>query len=103
MKLLLTSGATRESIDEVRFITNFSSGNSGAFLSDYMTDQKHDVTVLLGQGAEKPRYAKNIISFTSFSDLDTKMKRLLAANKFDGVIHLAAVSDYSVSSIETGG
>jgi phosphopantothenoylcysteine synthetase/decarboxylase len=102
MKLVLTSGATREAIDEVRFITNFSTGQTGAFLADFLSDQGHDVSVLLGQGAQRPRYARNITEFLSFQDLDSKLRKSLSTAKVDGIIHLAAISDYTIDSVQMG-
>jgi len=41
--------------------------------------------------------------FAHFSDLNQKMKTLLSEEKFTHVIHLAAVSDYSIQDIERQG
>ncbi|MEQ1877404.1 MAG: phosphopantothenoylcysteine decarboxylase [Bdellovibrionia bacterium] len=101
MKILISSGATREPIDEVRFITNFSSGNTGAFLADFLSEQGHQVTFLAGEGSQRPRTAREVIPYSSFADLDRSFRELLGKRPFEGIIHLAAVSDYSVNSVET--
>ena len=46
MKILLTSGATVEYIDGVRFITNFSTGGTGSILADEFARAGHKVTAL---------------------------------------------------------
>lgn len=102
MKLLISMGATREPIDEVRFITNFSTGSTGSFLADFFTEQGHQVKVLTGEGSQRPRTVRDVIEYSSFADLDSKFRTELSKHAYDSVIHLAAVSDYSVSAIEVG-
>ena len=48
MQILITAGPTREPIDDVRFISNRSSGRMGLALAEAATDAGHDVTLLLG-------------------------------------------------------
>jgi phosphopantothenoylcysteine synthetase/decarboxylase len=100
VKLLFTSGATREPIDEVRFITNVSTGLTGSFLADFLDERGHEVVFLAGEGSKIPRRPVRFDLYFSFLDLDSKLRELLAKEKFDGIIHLAAVSDYSVEKVE---
>jgi phosphopantothenoylcysteine decarboxylase/phosphopantothenate--cysteine ligase len=44
-----------------------------------------------------------MISYFSFGELDDKLKLFLGKNKYDAVIHLAAVGDYSVDTLEADG
>ena len=103
IRLLLSFGATREPIDGVRFITNFSTGATGAELADYFQSKGHEVTVLIGEGAKPPGLPSELIEYSSFQDLDFKFKELLRARTYDAVIHLAAVSDYSVAEVIANG
>jgi phosphopantothenoylcysteine decarboxylase/phosphopantothenate--cysteine ligase len=41
--------------------------------------------------------------FSSFADLEAGLRRLLAAEHFDAVVHAAAVSDYSVAGLVVNG
>jgi len=100
MRVLITFGATRESIDPVRYITNFSSGKTGAQLADYLSEN-HQVDCLHGIGAELPKKKIYKQSFESFNDLDQKIHQELRQNHYDAIIHLAAVSDYSVDQVFT--
>ncbi len=98
LKILVTAGGTSEPIDPVRTVTNISSGQTGLNIVQYLAD-KFDVT-LLGANSMKDKMMNlkpsfKYIGFSSFKDLETKMKDLLAKQDFDVVIHLAAVSDYS--------
>ena len=98
MKILITLGATAELIDGVRHITNFSTGKTGCAIADGLARRGHDVLALCGQYAQKPLLAKAKF-FTDFDDLNLQMRRQLNTGKFDMVIHLAAVSDFSVANV----
>lgn len=102
MKVLITSGGTEEPIDGVRYITNFSTGKTGAVLADRLTELGADITLLHSKRATLPQRDVRKLGFTSFHSLDKKLKELLESEPFDTVIHLAAVSDYSVDFMETG-
>ncbi|MBI5239305.1 MAG: DNA/pantothenate metabolism flavoprotein [Elusimicrobia bacterium] len=99
MKVLITSGATREPIDSVRFLTNFSTGATGAVLADHFRRRGHRVVYLHGRGAQKPEGPVECIAFEDFKDLDRRLRELLRGRRFDLVLHLAAVSDYSVAAV----
>ncbi|MGE3973369.1 MAG: phosphopantothenoylcysteine decarboxylase [Bdellovibrionales bacterium] len=101
MKILITSGATREPIDQVRFITNMSTGKTGASLAEKLARQGHKVTYLHGQGAHIPDGAAETVEYSTFSDLDQKLQSLLSKTTFDLVLHAAAVSDFSVASVRS--
>ncbi len=102
MKVLMTFGGTREPIDGVRFLTNFSTGQTGSFIADDLHSRGMDVTCLYAQGALTPISTEIKKSqFESTADLNQKLKRILSEESFDAVIHLAAVSDFRVSEIQT--
>lgn len=103
MKILLTSGPTREPIDGVRFITNFSTGRTGKALAEFFSKRGDEVTCLCGSGSALPKHSKELHVFESFHDLDRLLKRVLRKKTFDAIIHLAAVGDYSVAGVRTGG
>lgn len=104
MKVLLTFGGTREYIDAARFITNMSTGRTGRILAERFAALGCETVCVCAQGAERPAGAKVRLSeFNTFKDLDLELRRLLKAEAFDAVVHLAAVSDYSPASIEAGG
>lgn len=103
MKILMTSGGTREPIDGVRFLTNFSSGQTGAFLTDFFRAKDHHVTLLHGKGSQLPQSSGDETEFLGYQELDTLLTQKLSNERYDVVIHLAAVSDYSVESVEANG
>lgn len=102
-RILITSGATREPIDGVRFITNMSTGVTGALMADRFSAMGFSVTYLHGEGAKMPSDPGiQCIGFKAFGDLDRKLKGLLEQEDFTAVVQAAAVSDYSVSAIDNG-
>ena len=101
-RVLVTAGGTQEAIDTVRAITNTSTGRTGIQLAEYLESLGLDVTLVKSQTSRASSVAK-VKTFSSFLDLQDVLKQTLAADEFDFVIHAAAVSDYSVDSIEVDG
>lgn len=101
-KVLITAGGTREPIDSVRFIGNTSTGNTAAAIADEMIRSGYDVTFLKAESAKSPGAKCNIIRFSSFKDLKSRLSKTLAKENFEFVIHAAAVSDYSVERVISG-
>jgi phosphopantothenoylcysteine decarboxylase/phosphopantothenate--cysteine ligase len=100
--VLITGGATREPIDGIRFLSNVSTGQTAATLADQLSRKGWDVTYLHGVGAALPKSTKKLKEFGSFADLDSQLHATLSAQAFSGVIHCAAVSDYSVINAQPG-
>lgn len=93
MKVLVTSGATREPIDSVRFISNISSGRTGAAICEALAARGYEVTQ--ARGVDSARAAGvHLEEFTDNASLDALMQRLLHGGRYHAVIHAAAVSDY---------
>ncbi|MEO0475447.1 MAG: phosphopantothenoylcysteine decarboxylase [Planctomycetota bacterium] len=94
MRILITAGPTREPIDDVRFISNRSSGQMGFALAEAASSAGHDVTLLLGPVLMPPSIAEqvDVIRFNTTADLQA----LLAEHfpKCDVLIKAAAVADY---------
>jgi phosphopantothenoylcysteine synthetase/decarboxylase len=103
MRILITSGPTSEPIDGVRYITNFSSGKTGNELAKFFKENNHEVWLVQGWGSNLPPSGKYNYEFKTFEELDNKLKELLNVYEFDVVIHLAAVSDYSVDKLIVNG
>lgn len=100
-KVLVTSGGTQEPIDQVRVLSNKSTGTTGARIADTLTELGFDVTYVHAENAVKPRNACHMESFVSFQDLEKSLRLLLETGNYSAVVHAAAVSDYSIASIET--
>jgi phosphopantothenoylcysteine decarboxylase / phosphopantothenate---cysteine ligase len=103
LKILITAGGTKENIDGIRYLSNLSTGKTGAAIAGYFSLHNHDVTLLHAVDSAVPQHNCEIITYFSFSELDDKLKLFLGKYKYDAVIHLAAVGDYSVDTLETNG
>ena len=91
--VLVTAGGTRESIDEVRFIGNASSGRMGIELAKAARDLGGQVT-LVGANLEiPPPHGVTFVPVASASDLELAMNQAC-----DLLIMAAAVSDFTVES-----
>lgn len=102
-RILITSGGTQEPIDQVRVLSNMSTGSTGASLAEALVGFGFDVTYLHARNAVQPKADCEKSSFFSFKDLDQELQKLLATGQYAAVIHAAAVSDFAIKSIEAGG
>ena len=102
MKLLITAGATREPLDAVRFISNVSTGYTGAALADALSTAGHAVMLLHGEGAVKGKVDCQHGTFSSAADLFRQLQALLAGGEYEAVIMAAAVSDYRPAQLIKG-
>lgn len=98
-KILVTAGATREPVDGIRFISNVSTGRTGAALAERLSALGWEVTLLRGTGAVEAHESTRTLTFSSFSSLDSALQSELATNNYAAVVHAAAVSDYSVAAV----
>ena len=100
MHCIVTAGPTFETMDNVRRLTNFSTGRLGTELANFLTERGHQVTLLIGEQATYggERKAQRVEQFTTTANLLEKFK-LLAAQEVGAVFHAAAVSDFTFGKI----
>ena len=98
MKILITAGGTTEKIDQVRAITNHSTGRLGQALADYLAANP-DTTIdyVTTKQALKPKRHSNITIYTIESALDLflQLEELTKKEHYDAIIHSMAVSDFT--------
>lgn len=94
MKLLITAGPTREPIDDVRFISNRSSGRVGIALADAATEAGHEVTLLLGPVMMLTTIADryDVHRFETCAELGALLSEHF--REHDALVMAAAVADY---------
>src|SRR5207247_6219699 len=75
MKCIVTAGPTYEPLDQVRRLTNFSTGRLGSELATFLTLRGHEVTLLIGQQAtwHGERKAAVVEMFTTTQSLREKL------------------------------
>ncbi len=96
----MTAGPTFEPLDQVRRLTNFSTGRLGSELVNYLTAQGHEVILLIGQQASfrGERHAERVETFTTSANLRSLLQALSGC-AIEAVFHAAAVSDFSFGRI----
>jgi phosphopantothenoylcysteine synthetase/decarboxylase len=95
-KVVVTSGATREPIDSVRFISNLSSGRTGAAICEALVARGFHVTQVAGPESVQAAGVARRENFTDHASLDTALRRLARDTDCVAVVHAAAVGDFSV-------
>lgn len=106
MKIIITAGGTSERIDDVRSITNTSTGRLGLVIGQHLlTEYGDDIQQLYyvhGLRAQAPE-GDNVtaIPVAGARDLERELQNLLTTEKIDAVIHAMAVSDYMVKEVTT--
>lgn len=92
-RILVTAGATRESIDPVRFISNHSSGKMGFAIARAAMLRGADVTVVAAHTDVEPPLFTDVVRVQSAEDMFLAVKERLGGT--DIVIKAAAVADYT--------
>ncbi len=100
MNCLVTAGPTYEPLDQVRRLTNFSTGRLGTELANHLVQQGHQVMLLLGEQATwaGERLAQRTETFSTTADLAEHLNRL-SREPMAAVFHAAAVSDFAFGKV----
>ena len=97
MRVLITAGPSSEPIDEVRVITNRSTGELGTLLAESLTRAGHGVEMLLGQGATFRWNGARF--FGTNQELEQLLTGVQKPDAIDIVFHAAALTDFRVKQI----
>lgn len=102
MNVIVTCGPSFEPIDEVRRITNFSTGELGVVLAEELARAGHRVFCLKGSAATHPNPIKRCFTlrFDTNDDLLNLLRKLGASESIGAVFHAAALCDYRVKQIQ---
>jgi phosphopantothenoylcysteine decarboxylase/phosphopantothenate--cysteine ligase len=93
-KIIITAGGTVEKIDEVRSITNRSSGKMGIALSEECYLRGAEVLLLRAKNSVKPRYLIKEKLFSTAEELLELIKHNITDTEI--FFQVAAVSDYKL-------
>ena len=96
-KVLVTAGATRESMDPVRFITNHSSGKMGFAIAKECMLRGADVTLVKAATTVSAPMFVDVVPVESAADMFEAVT--LRSDEMDIIIKAAAVSDYTPASV----
>ena len=102
-RLLVTSGATLEPIDEVRYLSNKSSGRLGCLIALMGAIEQYEVTLLHAHSSVAPSTHPRLrsIEFSSTRDLAAKLQEHWPSH--DVLIMAAAVADFTQKGGQTQG
>ena len=92
MKLLVSAGPTREPIDEIRFISNRSSGRMGFAVAEEGARRGHEVSLVTGPVALAVPEGVERAEICGAREMAEEM--LARAERADAVVMAAAVADY---------
>ena len=99
-KILITSGPTQEPIDDVRFITNRSSGKMGVALAKAALLMGAEVTMIAGPQEARIPLQLTVIRVRTALEMLEAMKG--QAPQHDWIIGAAAVADYRLENPSPG-
>ncbi len=94
--VLVTSGATAEKIDQVRIITNRSSGKMGAAITNACYLNGATVIFLRAKGSAPSRFPIAEYTFEKADELSALLSKFVP--QADILYHVAAVSDFSTKN-----
>ncbi len=101
MRIVITGGPSSEPIDQVRAITNRSTGELAVKLARRVAASGHSVELFLGQGAifrsESAKY------FWTNEDLYRLLSDVVERHHIHAVFHAAALSDFGVAKLDIPG
>jgi phosphopantothenoylcysteine decarboxylase/phosphopantothenate--cysteine ligase len=92
MHILATAGPTREYLDDVRYLSNASSGLMGYALTAAALRRGHQVALISGPVNLKPPQGAELVPVVTAEDM--YQAALARFERCDGVIAAAAVCDY---------
>lgn len=104
MNIVITAGGTSEKIDNVRKITNSSTGKLGVLIANELINKKlneiNKIFYVCSNKVLRPNNEKiEVIEIESTKDLEDVTVKLLTNNKIDYFIHSMAVSDYTTNYV----
>jgi phosphopantothenate---cysteine ligase (CTP) len=100
MNVVITGGPSSEPIDDVRLITNRSTGELGVILAQAFRQGGHDVSLFLGRLSQyrHPQAAY----FDRNEDLQRMLGETAERKSVDVVLHAAALADFQVVTVRAG-
>jgi len=100
MRVVITGGPSSEPIDEVRLITNRSTGELGVILAEAFWQSGHEVNLFLGQLSQFR--LRQAAYFNRNEDLQRMLGEMNESKSVNVVLHAAALSDFQVAAVRAG-
>ena len=100
MKVVITGGPSSEPIDDVRLITNTSTGELGVILAKAFWQSGHEVSLFLGRLSQFR--VPQAVHFDRNEDLLRLLEEMDERKSVDVVLHAAALADFQVVAVRAG-
>jgi phosphopantothenoylcysteine synthetase/decarboxylase len=100
MKVIITAGPSSEPIDQVRLITNRSTGELGVILAEAFWSRGHHVNLFLGRLSQFPH--PQAAYFDRNEDLQRMLRGINEGESVNLVLHAAALADFEVTAVRAG-
>ena len=103
-KFIITAGGTSEKIDNVRKITNSSSGKLGCVIANAILEEIDDAKIyyICSRNSIRPDNNRvKVLEIDGVIDLKNRVELLLKNDNIDFFIHSMAVSDYMTDYVTT--
>lgn len=101
MRIIVTAGPSYEPLDQVRRLSNFSTGELGTLLAETFAQAGHTVTCFRGEAAtfSSPLWGVKVVPFTTNQDLEEKLRHLPGREEANLVFHAAALCDFRLREV----
>ena len=100
MNVIITGGPSSEPIDEVRLITNRSTGELGLILAQAFWQSGHRVSLFLGRLSQFRH--PQATYFDRNEDLLRMLREINESKSVNVVLHAAALADFQVTAVRAG-
>ncbi|MCS7365425.1 MAG: bifunctional phosphopantothenoylcysteine decarboxylase/phosphopantothenate--cysteine ligase CoaBC [archaeon GB-1867-035] len=100
--VLITTGPTREYLDDVKFLTTPSSGKMGVALAEECIASGAKVTIVMGPTTVKPPLEAKVISVVTCEEMLEAVVNELKNNKYDFIFLPAAPLDFKFAEKTKG-
>jgi phosphopantothenoylcysteine synthetase/decarboxylase len=101
MRVVITTGPSFEPIDQVRRLTNSSTGELGTLLAEGFAEAGHSVVCFRAVASTfaAPLWPVEVIPYSTNDDLVEGLTRLPSREQVSVVLHAAALCDFKISAI----
>jgi phosphopantothenate-cysteine ligase len=100
INVIITAGGTEEKIDEVRRITNMSTGKLGCMIAEKLNSENINIFYICNKHSLKPKQSNvKIIETTNVDSVKNAINEVLKNDHIHYFIHSMAVSDYTVEGV----
>ena len=96
LRIIITTGPSYAPLDEVRRLSNFSTGELGTLLAEGFAAGGHRVLCLRGEAStfSAPFWGVEVAPFTTNDDLQSRLERIVAREEVNFIFHAAALCDF---------